>query len=61
MAVIVAAFAFTFYVLYRVLGRLRLPWRQLYKMTVVMSLYALVVVLTSVYVLGLPMSGRHMH
>jgi hypothetical protein len=61
MAVIVAAFGFTFYVLYRVLGRLHLPWRQLYRMTVVMSLYALVVVLTSIYMLGLPMSGRHIH
>jgi hypothetical protein len=48
-------------VLYRLLKRFQKPLHHLYKMTFAMSLYAIVVVLSAIYMLGLPMSGRHVH
>jgi hypothetical protein len=61
MSILVAGFGFTLLVLYRLLKRFKKPLTHIYKMAVVMSLYALVVVLTSIYMLGLPMGGRHIH
>lgn len=61
MSILATGFGFTLYVLYRLLRRYQKPLYHMYKMTLVMSLYALVVVLSSIYMLGLPMSGRHVH
>ncbi len=51
----------TLSILYRFLRRLDAPPGHLCRMTAAMSVYAIVVVLASIYVLGLPMSGRHIH
>lgn len=61
MAILIAGFIFTMYVLYRLLKRFQRPLHHVYKMTLAMSLYAIVIVLSAVYILGLPMSGRHVH
>ena len=61
MTILIIGFAFTLYVLYRLLKRFHKPLYHAYKMTFAMSLYAIVVVLSAVYMLGLPMSGRHIH
>lgn len=61
MSIIVGGLGFTMFVMYRKLRRFRWPLKQAYKTVVVMSLYALIVVLTSIYMLGLPMSARHVH
>jgi hypothetical protein len=61
MIILLGGFGFTFYVLYRLLKRFKKPLYQIYKMTFAMSLYAFVVVLSAIYMLGLPMSGRHVH
>ena len=61
MGILVAGFGFTLYVLFRLLRRYQKPIYHMYKMTLAMSLYALVIVLSSIYMLGLPMSGRHVH
>jgi polyferredoxin len=61
MSILATGFGLTLYVLYRLLRRYQKPLYHMYKMTLVMSLYALVVVLSSIYMLGLPMSGRHVH
>jgi polyferredoxin len=61
MGILVTGFVFTLYVLFRLLRRYQKPLYHMYKMTIAMSLYALVIVLSSIYMLGLPMSGRHVH
>lgn len=61
MGILLIGFGFTLYVLYRLLKRYKKPLRHVYKMTLAMSLYAIVIVLSAVYMLGLPMSGRHVH
>jgi ferredoxin len=61
MGIIVAGLALTMYFLYRMLGRRRKPLGEVYATAVVMSFFALAVVLSSIYMLGLPMSGRHIH
>ncbi len=61
MSIIAIGFGFTMFVLYRLLRRFHRPFNHVYKMTLAMSFYALVVVLSSIYMLGLPMSGRHVH
>lgn len=61
MAILLGGFVFTLYVLFRLLKRYQKPLRHIYKMTFAMSLYAIVVVLSAIYMLGLPMSGRHVH
>jgi hypothetical protein len=48
-------------VLYRLLRRFNWSPAEMCRAAVVMSLYALTVVLVSVYLLGLPMSARHVH
>jgi hypothetical protein len=61
MSILGGGLMLTLLILYRLLRRLEVPLGQLYKMTAAMSVYALVVVLSSIYMLGLPMSGRHIH
>jgi ferredoxin len=61
MSILITGFAFTMFVLYRMLRRFQRPLKHVYKMTIAMSLYALIIVLSSIYMLGLPMSGRHIH
>jgi ferredoxin len=61
MAILLGGFGFTLYVLYRLLKHFQKPLYHIYKMTVAMSLYAIVVVISAIYMLGLPMSGRHVH
>ena len=61
MSILIGGFLFTLYVLYRLIKRFQKPLHHAYKMTMAMSLYALVIVLTGIYMLGLPMSGRHVH
>ncbi len=61
MATIGAGLGVTLYSLYQVLRRLGAPFENLYKMASVTALYALVVILSSIYLLGLPMNGRHIH
>ena len=61
MIIVMGGFAFTLYVLYRLLRRYQKPLYHVYKMTFAMSLYAIVIVLSAVYMLGLPMNGRHVH
>jgi hypothetical protein len=61
MGILTTGFVFTLYVLFRLLKRYQKPLYHMYKMTLAMSLYALVIVLSSIYMLGLPMSGRHVH
>lgn len=61
MGILTTGFVFTLYVLYRLLKRFQKPLYHVYKMTLAMSLYAVVIVLSAVYLLGLPMSGRHVH
>jgi hypothetical protein len=61
MTILLGGFIFTLYVLYRLLRRFRKPLYHVYKMTFAMSLYAIVIVLSAIYMLGLPMSGRHVH
>jgi polyferredoxin len=61
IGIIAAGFIFTFFIMYRLLRRFQKPINHIYKMAIVMSLYALVIVLSSIYMLGLPMGGRHVH
>ncbi len=61
MFILLSGFGFTLYVLYRLLRHFQKPLHHMYKMTVAMSLYAIVVVISAIYILGLPMSGRHVH
>jgi ferredoxin len=61
MSILMAGFGFTLFLLYRLLRRFQKPLNQVYKMVIAMTFYALLVVLTSIYMLGLPMSGRHIH
>jgi hypothetical protein len=61
MAILLGGFVFTLYVLFRLLKRFQKPLYHIYKMTFAMSFYAIVVVLSAIYMLGLPMSGRHVH
>jgi hypothetical protein len=61
MATIGAGLGVTLYSLQQVLRRLGAPLQNLYKMASVTALYALVVILSNIYLLGLPMSGRHLH
>ncbi|MCK5511857.1 MAG: hypothetical protein KAI96_03560, partial [Thermodesulfovibrionia bacterium] len=61
MSILLTGFGFTLYVLYRFLKRFQRPLYHIYKMTIVMSLYAFIIVLSGIYILGLPMSGRHVH
>ncbi|MBC8412926.1 hypothetical protein H8E50_04565, partial [bacterium] len=61
IAILIGGFIFTLYILYRLIRRFHKPLYHAYKMTLVMSLYAIVVVLSGIYLLGLPMSGRHVH
>jgi polyferredoxin len=61
MAILIAGLFLTLFILYRLLRSLDLPFGHIYKMTTAMSLYAIVVVLSGIYMLGIPMSGRHIH
>jgi ferredoxin len=61
MGILIAGLFLTLFILYRLLKRFNLPISHLYKMTTAMSLYAIVIVLSSIYMLGVPMSGRHIH
>ncbi len=61
MGIIIVGLGLTFFVMYRMLRGLNWSFRATYKTAVVMSSYALIVVLTSIYMLGLPMSARHVH
>jgi len=61
MSILLGGFVFTLSVLFRLLKRFQKPLYHIYKMTFAMSLYAIVIVLSAVYLLGLPMSGRHVH
>jgi ferredoxin len=61
MAILIAGLFLTLFILYKLLRSLDLPFGHIYKMTAAMSLYAMVVILTSIYMIGLPMSGRHIH
>jgi hypothetical protein len=61
MCIVIIGFVLTMFILYRLLRRFSKPFQHAYKMAIVMSLYALVIVLSSIYMLGLPMSGRHVH
>lgn len=61
MAIVVGALALTMTVLYRLLRRFNWSPANMCRAAVVMSLYALTVVLASLYLLGLPMSARHVH
>ncbi|GBE00440.1 putative electron transport protein YccM [bacterium BMS3Abin07] len=61
MTILIAGLAFSIVFLYRTLRRFRRPLNHIYKTATVMIVYALVVSLTSIYMLGLPMNGRHIH
>jgi len=61
MSILIGGFGITLYVMYRLLRHFKKPFHHIYKITVAMSLYALIIVLSGIYMLGLPMSGRHMH
>lgn len=61
MGIILTGLGFTIFIMYRLLRRFNRPLNHIYRITLAMSLYALVVVITSIYMLGLPMSGRHVH
>lgn len=61
MTTIAAGLGVTLYSLYQVLRRIGEPLENIYKMASVTALYALVVILSNIYLLGLPMSGRHVH
>lgn len=61
MGILTGGFTFTLYVLYRLLKRFQKPIYHAYKMTLAMSLYAIVIALSAIYMLGLPMGGRHVH
>ncbi|HDZ62242.1 MAG TPA: 4Fe-4S binding protein [Nitrospirae bacterium] len=61
MGILITGLSLTIYVMYRLLRRFHSPLNHIYKMTIAMSLYAIVIVLSSIYMLGLPMSARHLH
>lgn len=61
MLVILAGLALTLFVLYRLLRRWRAPLPDLYKMATAMSIFVLTVALPGIYLLGVPMAGRHVH
>jgi hypothetical protein len=61
MSILITSLLFTLYLLYRLLGRLKKPLSHIYKMSLAMSIYALIIVISAIYMLGLPMSGRHVH
>ena len=61
MSILISGFGITLYVMYRLLRHFKKPFHHIYKITVAMSLYALIIVLSGIYMLGLPMSGRHIH
>jgi hypothetical protein len=61
MTIIIAGLCLTLFILYRLLRRFNKPLNHVFKMSLVMSLYALGIVLSGIYMLGLPMSGRHVH
>lgn len=61
MGIVVAGFIFTLWLLYRKLQQYRESLFNLYKYTAAMSVYAIAVLVSIIYVLGLPMGGRHVH
>ncbi len=61
MIILMGGFGLTLYVLFRLLRHFHKPLHHIYKMTVAMSLYAIFVLVSAIYMLGLPMSGRHGH
>jgi polyferredoxin len=61
MITLITGMVLSFLFLYRVLKKVGKPLCQTYKTAAAMSFYALVVVLSSIYMLGLPMDGRHVH
>lgn len=61
MVIIALGFGLTILVMYRLLLRYNWSFKRLYKTVIVMSTYAVVILLSSIYMLGLPMSGRHIH
>ena len=61
MVTLLTGMVLSFLFLYRVLRKVGKPLCQTYKTAAAMSFYALVVVLSSIYMLGLPMNSRHMH
>ena len=61
MVILLIGMVLAFLFLYRVLKKVGKPLCQTYKTAAAMSFYALVVVLSSIYMLGLPMNSRHMH
>jgi len=61
MSIVIAGFIFTLWLLYRKLRLHRAPLANLYKYSTAMSIYAITVIISIIYVLGLPMGGRHVH
>lgn len=61
MSILITGFVLTLYFIYRLLKRFQKPLYHIYKMSFAMSLYAIVIVISAIYLLGLPMSGRHVH
>ncbi len=61
MGIIISGFIFTKWLLYKKLRQHKEPLADLYKYSTAMSLYAITVIVSIIYVLGLPMSGRHVH
>ena len=61
MSIIVSGFLFTMWLLYRKLRQHREPLANLYKYSTAMSVYAITVIISIIYLLGLPMGGRHVH
>ncbi|NOY64507.1 MAG: hypothetical protein GXO97_03810 [Nitrospirae bacterium] len=58
---VITGFVFTLYLLYRIMKRLRISMDGLLKTLFVMTLYAVMTVSITFYMIGLPMSGRHVH
>jgi Fe-S-cluster-containing hydrogenase component 2 len=61
MAIILAGLGLTLFILYRLLQRFMAPLPHLYKMATAMSIFILTVLLPSIYIMGVPMAGRHVH
>jgi ferredoxin len=61
MSILITGFGFTLFILHRMLRRFHNLFKQAYKTAFVMGLYAIVVILSGIYMLGLPMNGRHIH
>ncbi len=58
---VITGFVFTLYLLCRVMKRLHISTQGLLKTVFVMTLYAVMTVSITFYMIGLPMNGRHVH